>query len=104
MTTSLLLSTSELSGRYSGERQRSVYYKAFGKRWLSVAIELAMMLRRGGLRRRAGAGVRRLSPARSSWVPTGVASVGLLVAIGALAIKGMSRSAKTAALFTATSR
>ena len=94
------LSYMELSGRYPVSASVSVYlHKAFGKRWLSVAIGLAMVV--GG-----GASAAALAQGFAGYlnsfltVPTGVASVGLLVAIGALAIKGMSESAKTAALFT----
>lgn len=94
------LSYMELSGRYPVSASVSVYlHKAFGKRWLSVAIGLAMVV--GGVAS-AAALAQGFAGYLNSFltVPTGVASVGLLVAIGALAIKGMSESAKTAALFT----
>ena len=94
------LSYMELSGRYPVSASVSVYlHKAFGKRWLSVACGLAMVV--GGVAS-AAALAQGFAGYLNSFltVPTGVASVGLLVAIGALAIKGMSESAKTAALFT----
>lgn len=90
----------ELSGRYPVSASVSVYlHKAFGKRWLSILIGLAMVA--GGI---ASAAV--LAQGFSGYlniftsVPTIVASVGLLVAIGLLAIKGIGESAIVAALFT----
>ena len=90
----------ELSGRYPVSASVSVYlHKAFGRRWLSVLIGLAMVA--GGI-----ASAAALAQGFSGYlnifvsVPTIVASVGLLVAIGLLAAKGIGESAVTAAIFT----
>lgn len=94
------LSYMELSGRYPVSASVSVYlHKAFGRRWLSVVIGLVMVI--GGV-----ASAAALAQGFAGYlnafltVPTAVASVGLLIAIGALAMKGISESAKTAAVFT----
>ena len=91
----------ELAGRYPVSASVSVYlHKAFGKRWLSVTIGLAMVL--GGVTS-AAALAQGFAGYLGSFiaVPTGVASVGLLLLLGAIAIKGIGESAKTAAIFTA---
>ncbi|QQS19759.1 amino acid permease [Candidatus Saccharibacteria bacterium] len=90
----------ELAGRYPVSASVSVYlHKAFGKRWLSVLIGLAMVA--GGIAS-AAALSQGFAGYLSSFVavPTVVASVGLLVLLGAIAIKGIGESAKTAAIFT----
>src|SRR3989344_4681938 len=90
----------ELSGRYPVSASVSVYlHKAFGKRWLSVLIGLAMVA--GGI-----ASAAALSQGFAGYlnsfieIPIAVASVGLIVVLGLIAIKGIGESAKTAALFT----
>jgi len=90
----------ELAGRYPVSASISVYlYKAFGKRWLSVLIGLAMVA--GGV-----ASAAALSQGFAGYlnsfigIPTAVASVGLICVLGAIALKGIGASAKTAALFT----
>ncbi|MDQ5886144.1 MAG: amino acid permease [Patescibacteria group bacterium] len=90
----------ELSGRYPVSASVSVYlHKAFGKRWLSVLIGLAMVA--GGI-----ASAAALAQGFSGYlnifisVPTIVASVGLLVLVGLIAAKGIGESAITAAIFT----
>jgi APA family basic amino acid/polyamine antiporter len=90
----------ELSGRYPVSASVSVYlHKAFGKRWLSVLIGLAMVA--GGI-----ASAAALAHGFSGYlnifisVPTIVASVGLLIVVGLLAAKGIGESAVVAALFT----
>lgn len=91
----------ELAGRYPVSASASVYlHKAFGKRWLSVAIGLAMV---GGGIASAAALAQGFAGYLSSFiaVPTVLASVILLFILGAIAIKGIGESAKTAALFTA---
>lgn len=90
----------ELAGRYPVSASVSVYlHKAFGKRWLSILIGLAMV---GGGIASAAALAQGFAGYLSSFIaiPTAVASVGLLVVLGAIAIKGIGESAKTAALFT----
>jgi len=91
----------ELAGRYPVSASVSVYlHKAFGKRWLSVLIGLAMVA--GGV-----ASAAALSQGFAGYlnsfigVPTAVASVGLICVLGAITLKGIGESAKTAALFTA---
>lgn len=90
----------ELAGRYPVSASISVYlHKAFGKRWLSVAIGLAMV--GGGI-----ASAAALSQGFAGYlnsltgIPTTIASVGLICVLGLIAIKGIGESAKTAALFT----
>lgn len=90
----------ELSGRFPVSASVSVYlHKAFGQRWLSVLIGLAMVA--GGI-----ASAAALAQGFAGYlnvfveVPTWVASVGLLVALGLLAAKGIGESAKVAGLFT----
>ncbi len=90
----------ELAGRYPVSASVSVYlHKAFGKRWLSILIGLAMV---GGGIASAAALAQGFAGYLSSFVavPTVIASVGLLMVLGVLAIKGIGESAKAAALFT----
>jgi basic amino acid/polyamine antiporter, APA family len=90
----------ELSGRYPVSASVSVYlHRAFGKRWLSTAIGLAMV---GGGISSAAALAQGFAGYLKSFVsvPTLAASIGLLVALGAIAIKGIGESAKTAAFLT----
>lgn len=90
----------ELAGRYPVSASASVYlHKAFGKRWLSVAIGLAMV---GGGIASAAALAQGFAGYLSSFigVPTMLASVALLLVLGAIAIKGIGESAKAAAIFT----
>jgi basic amino acid/polyamine antiporter, APA family len=90
----------ELAGRYPVSASVSVYlHKAFGKQRLSVTVGLAMVA--GGI-----ASAAALSQGFAGYltsfvdVPIAVASVGLIVALGLIALKGIGESAKTAALFT----
>lgn len=90
----------ELAGRYPVSASVSVYlHNAFGKRWLSVAVGLAMV---GGGIVSAAALAQGFSGYLQVFVdvPTVIASVGLLVILGLIAIIGISESAKTAALLT----
>lgn len=90
----------ELAGRYPVSASVSVYlHKAFGKRWLSVSIGLAMV---GGGVASAAALAQGFAGYLNTFVaiPTVVASVGLLIILGAIAVKGIGESAKTAAMFT----
>lgn len=90
----------ELAGRFPVSASVSVYlHKAFGKRWLSVLIGLAMVA--GGIAS-AAALAQGFAGYLDSFinVPIWLASSGLLVAIGLLAIKGIGESAKVAGLFT----
>lgn len=90
----------ELSGRYPVSASVSVYlHKAFGRRWLSILIGLAMIT--GGIASAAAlsqgfAGYLRLYVD----IPTSVASAGILLIIGLIAIKGIKESAFVAAAFT----
>ncbi|MCA9334854.1 amino acid permease [Candidatus Saccharibacteria bacterium] len=90
----------ELAGRYPVSASASVYlHKAFGKQWLSVLIGLAMVA--GGI-----ASAAALSQGFAGYlntfigVPINVASVGLIVILGLIALKGIGESVKTAVLFT----
>lgn len=90
----------ELAGRYPVSASVSVYlHKALGKQWLSVTVGLAMVL--GGI-----ASAAALSQGFAGYlnsfidVPIPLASVGLIVVLGLIALKGIGESAKTAALFT----
>ncbi len=90
----------ELSGRYPVSASASVYlHKAFGKRWLSVSIGIAMVA--GGI-----ASAAALSQGFAGYltsfvnIPTAITSVGLIVVLGLIAIKGIGESVKTAVLFT----
>lgn len=90
----------ELSSRYPVSASVSVYlHKAFGRRWLSVAIGLAMVA--SGV-----ASAAALAQGFAGYlgslvgVPTMVASIGLLIIIGLLAAKGISESALVAGALT----
>lgn len=90
----------ELAGRYPASASVSVYlHKAFGKQWLSVGIGLAMVA--GGIASaatlaRGFAGyLGTLVPA-----PAFVLSLGLLVILGLLALRGIGESAMVAGLLT----
>ncbi|MFY9919964.1 MAG: amino acid permease [Mycobacterium sp.] len=94
------LSYMELAGRYPVSASVSVYlHRAFGKRWLSTAIGLTMV---GGGVASAAALAQGFAGYLRSFIslPTVVGSVGLLVVLGAIAIKGIGESATTAALLT----
>jgi amino acid transporter len=94
------LSYMELAGRFPVSASVSVYlHRAFGKRWLSTTIGLAMV---GGGVASAAALAQGFAGYLSSFVsvPTLVGSVGLLVVLGAIAIKGIGESATMAALLT----
>ncbi|SBS73754.1 Amino acid permease-associated region [uncultured Mycobacterium sp.] len=94
------LSYMELAGRYPVSASVSVYlHRAFGKRWLSTAIGLTMV---GGGIASAAALAQGFAGYLNSLVtvPTIVGSVGLLVVLGAIAIKGIGESATVAALLT----
>lgn len=90
----------ELSSRYPVSASVSVYlHKAFGKKWLSTAIGLAMVA--SGI-----ASAAALSQGFAGYLnsfigaPTMIASVGLIIVISLVAIKGIGESATTAAVFT----
>jgi len=90
----------ELAGRYPVSASVSVYlHKAFGRRWLSVMIGLAMVA--GGITSAAA-----LSLGFGGYlnvfidIPEVLAAVGILMALGLLALKGINESAVVAALFT----
>lgn len=90
----------ELAGRYPVSASVSVYlHRAFGKRWLSTAIGLAMV---GGGVASAAALAQGFAGYLRSFVtvPTVVGSVGLLLVLGAVAIKGIGESATMAAALT----
>lgn len=90
----------ELAGRFPVSASVSVYlHKAFGKRWLSILIGLTMVA--GGVTSAAVLS-QGFAGYLSSFIniPTSVASVGLIIILGAIAIKGIGESAKTAALLT----
>lgn len=94
------LSYMELVGRYPVSASVSIYlHRAFGKRWLSTAIGLTMV---GGGVASAAALAQGFAGYLNSFVsvPTVAGSVGLLVALGAIAIKGIGESATMAALLT----
>lgn len=95
------LSYMELSGRYPVSASVSVYlHRAFGKQWLSTAIGLAMVL--GGITSAAALAQGFAGYLRSFVsVPAVLAAVGLLIVLGAIAVKGIGESAKTAAALTA---
>ncbi|MCA9327702.1 amino acid permease, partial [Candidatus Saccharibacteria bacterium] len=91
----------ELSGRYPISAGVSIYlHKAFGKKWLSLSTGLILV----------GAGVASAAALAQGFagylselapVPVWLASVGLIVVLGVVAMKGIGESAKTAAAFTA---
>ncbi|MCX2930969.1 amino acid permease [Mycobacterium sp. CVI_P3] len=94
------LSYMELAGRYPVSASVSVYlHRAFGKRWFSTAIGLTMV---GGGVASAAALAQGFAGYLNSFisVPTVVGSVGLLVALGAIAVKGIGESVTMAALLT----
>ena len=94
------LSYMELAGRYPVSASVSVYlHRAFEKRWLSTTIGLTMV---GGGVASAAALAQGFAGYLNSFVdvPTIVGSVGLLVVLGAVAVKGIGESATMAALLT----
>lgn len=94
------LSYMELAGRYPVSASVSVYlHRAFGKRWLSTTIGLAMV---GGGIASAAALAQGFAGYLHSFiaVPSIVGSVGLLAVLGAIAIKGIGESATMAAALT----
>lgn len=94
------LSYMELAGRYPVSASVSVYlHQAFGKRWLSTTIGLAMV---GGGVASAATLAQGFAGYLKSFisVPTTVSSVSLLAVLGAIAIKGIGESAKMAAVLT----
>lgn len=89
----------ELAGRYPVSASVSVYlHKAFGRRWLSVLIGLAMVA--GGITS-AAALAQGFGGYLSTFlpVPIVISSIGILVLIGLLALRGIGESAKVAGLF-----
>ena len=94
------MSYMELAGRYPVSASVSVYlHRAFGKRWLSTTIGLTMV---GGGIASAAALAQGFAGYLNSFVsvPTLIGSVGLLVVLGAIAIKGSGESATMAAVLT----
>lgn len=91
----------ELSARYPVSASVSVYlHEAFGRRGLSTAIGLALVA--GGVTSAAALAQGFAGYLRSFVsVPTVAASVAVLLAVGALAIRGIGESALAAALLTA---
>lgn len=95
------LSYMELSGRYPVSASVSVYtHRAFGRRWLSTTIGLAMVFS-------AITSAAALAQGFAGYLntvvaaPAALASLGLLVVLGAIAVKGIGESAKAAAALTA---
>jgi APA family basic amino acid/polyamine antiporter len=94
------MSYMELAGRYPVSASVSVYlHRAFGKRWLSTTIGLTMV---GGGIASAAALAQGFAGYLNSFVsvPTLIGSVGLLVVLGTIAIKGIGESATMAAVLT----
>lgn len=94
------LSYMELAGRYPVSGSVSVYlHRAFGKRWLSTAVGLTMVA--GGVTS-AAALAQGFAGYLNSFTPVPIlaGSVGLLVVLGAIAIKGIGESAAMAAVLT----
>ena len=90
----------ELSGRFPASASVSVYlHKAFGQRWLSVVVGLAMVA--AGITSAATL-AKGFAGYASTLIPAPelVLSVGLLIVIGLLAVKGIGESAIVAGLFT----
>ena len=90
----------ELAGRYPASASVSVYlHRAFGKRWLSVGIGLAMIA--GGITS-ASALAKGFAGYLTTIVsmPEVLASIALLILVGLLAAKGIGESAIVAGLFT----
>lgn len=90
----------ELSGRYPASASVSVYlHKAFGKRWLSVGIGLAMVaagITSAATLAKGFAGyLNVLVPA-----PEILAAIGLLALLGLIAARGIGESATLAGVFT----
>lgn len=90
----------ELSGRYPASASVSVYlHKAFGKRWLSVGIGLAMVaagITSAATLAKGFAGyLNVLVPA-----PEVLAAFGLLALLGLIAARGIGESATLAGVFT----
>lgn len=90
----------ELAGRYPASASVSVYlHKAFGKRWLSVTIGLAMVA--GGI-----ASAATLAQGFAGYLgtivplPGLVLSISLLAVLALLALRGIGESATVAGLFT----
>lgn len=90
----------ELSGRYPVSASVSVYlHKAFRARWLSVGVGIAMIA--GGV-----ASAAALSQGFAGYLavffdlPKILVSVGLLMSLGLLAMRGIGESARVAAVFT----
>lgn len=90
----------ELSGRYPVSASVSVYlHKAFGQRWLSIFIGLAMI--GSGIASAAALSQGFAGYLHTIWpVNKLILSIGLLLSVGLLAIKGIGESAKVAGLFT----
>jgi basic amino acid/polyamine antiporter, APA family len=91
----------ELAGRFPVSASVSIYvYQAFKRRWLSIALGFAVIA--SGV-----ASAAALSQGFAGYlesfidVPIWLASTGLLLALGLIALKGIGESAKTAAVFTA---
>ncbi|QEN13655.1 APC family permease [Mycolicibacterium sp. ELW1] len=94
------LSYTELAGRYPVSASVSIYlHHAFEKRWLSTLVGLTMV---GGGIASAAALAQGFAGYLNSFVavPTLVGSIGLLVVLGAIAIKGIGESATMAAILT----
>ena len=90
----------ELSGRYPVSASVSVYlHKAFGRKWLSVGIGLAMVA--AGITSAATL-AKGFAGYLSVLLPTPelLAGIGLLVVLGLVAAKGIGESAKLAGIFT----
>jgi basic amino acid/polyamine antiporter, APA family len=90
----------ELAGRYPVSASVSMYlHHAFGRRWLSVLVGLAMVA--GGITSAAA-----LAQGFAGYlgvfltISPVVASIGLLVLIGLLSVKGIGESAVVATIFT----
>ncbi len=90
----------ELSGRYPASASVSVYlHKAFGKRWLSIGIGLAMV----------AAGITSAATLAKGFAgylqvvfptPELLAAIGLLALLGMVAARGIGQSAALAGAFT----
>lgn len=90
----------ELSARYPVSAGASVYlHKAFGKKWLSLVVGLTLVA--GGITSSAA-----LAQGFAGYfnevvnIPTVVASVGLLILVCLLSIKGIGESVRSAAFLT----
>lgn len=90
----------ELSGRYPQSASVSIYlHKAFGKQWLSVSV--GMLIVASGIAS-ASALAQGFGGYLSSFVnvPVIISAISLILVIGAVALKGISESAKSAAVLT----